>query len=51
VLELRDGTRIVREMSEVRRVAVEGRLVVIVLKNGRVERQPLANVQRMSIEP
>jgi hypothetical protein len=51
VLELRDGTRVVREMSEVRRVAVEGRLVVIVLKNGRVERQPLANVQRMSIEP
>jgi hypothetical protein len=51
VLELRDGTRVVREMSEVRRVAIEGRLVVIVLKNGRVERQPLANVQRMSIEP
>jgi hypothetical protein len=50
-LELRDGTRVVREMSEVRRVAIEGRLVVIVLKNGRVERQPLANVQRMSIEP
>ncbi|MDT7541498.1 MAG: hypothetical protein QOE33_1402 [Acidobacteriota bacterium] len=51
VLELRDGTRIEREMSEVRRVAVEGRLVVIVFKNGRVERQPLANIQRMSIEP
>jgi hypothetical protein len=51
VLELRDGTRIERAMSEVRRVAVEGRLVVIVLKNGRVERQPLANIQRMSIEP
>jgi hypothetical protein len=51
VLELRDGTRVVREMSEVRRVAIEGRLVVITLKNGRVERQPLANVERMSIEP
>lgn len=51
VLELRDGTRVVREMSEVRRFAIEGRLVVITLKNGRVERQPLSNVQRMSIEP
>lgn len=51
VLELRDGTRIERAMSEVRRVAVEGRFVVIVLKNGRIERQPLANIQRMSIEP
>jgi hypothetical protein len=51
VLELRDGTSVVREMSEVRRVAVEGRLVVVTLKNGRVERQPLSNVRRMSIEP
>ncbi|MCA1817046.1 MAG: hypothetical protein LC746_11680 [Acidobacteria bacterium] len=51
VIELRDGTRVVREMSEVRRFAIEGRLVVITLKNGRVERQPLSNVQRMSIEP
>lgn len=51
VLELRDGTQVVREMSEVRRVAIEGRLVVIVLKNGRVERQPLANIARMSLEP
>jgi hypothetical protein len=51
VLELRDGTRVVREMSEVRRVAIEGRLVVVVLKSGRVERQPLSNIQRMTIEP
>jgi hypothetical protein len=51
VLELRGGERVVREMSEVRRVAIEGRLIVIVLKNGRIERQPLANVTRMTIEP
>lgn len=51
VLELRDGTRVVREMSEVRRVAIEGRLVVVVLKSGRIERQPLSNIQRMTIEP
>lgn len=51
VLELRDGTRVVREMSDVRRVAIEGRLVVVVLKSGRTERQPLSNIQRMTIEP
>ncbi|HVG29932.1 MAG TPA: hypothetical protein VM864_09555 [Pyrinomonadaceae bacterium] len=51
ILELRDGTRLVRVMSEVRRVAVEGRLVVIVLRSGRTERQPLSNVLRMTIEP
>jgi hypothetical protein len=51
VLELRDGTTVVREMSEVRRVAIEGRLVVVVLKSGRIERQPLSNIQRMTIEP
>jgi hypothetical protein len=51
ILELRDGTSVVREMSEVRRVAIEGRLVVVTLKNGRIERQPLSNIRRMSIEP
>ncbi|MFL6229588.1 MAG: hypothetical protein ACJ741_12500 [Pyrinomonadaceae bacterium] len=51
ILEMRGGERIVREMSEVRRVSVEGRFVVIFLKNGRVERQQLADVARMSIEP
>jgi hypothetical protein len=51
VLELRGGEKIVREMSEVRRVAIEGRLIVITLKSGRIERQPLSNVTRMTIEP
>lgn len=51
VLDLREGGRLEREMSEVRRVTVERGLIVIVLKSGRVERQPLANVLRMSIEP
>jgi hypothetical protein len=51
VLEMRDGTRIERAISEVRRFAIEGHLVVIVFKNGRVERHPLADVQRVAIEP
>ena len=51
VLELREGGRLEREMSEVRRVTVERGLIVITLRNGRVERQSLANVLRMSIEP
>jgi hypothetical protein len=51
VLEMRDGTRVERAMSDVRRVAVEGSFVVIVFRNGRVERHPLADVQRMAIEP
>ena len=51
VLELREGGRIEREMSEVRRVTVERGQIVILLRSGQVERQPLANVLRMSIEP
>ena len=51
VLELREGGRLEREMSEVRRVTVERGMIVIVLRSGQVERQPLANVLRMSIEP
>ncbi|MCA1613047.1 MAG: hypothetical protein LC800_02600 [Acidobacteria bacterium] len=51
MLELREGGQFVREMSEVRRVTVERGFVVVLLKTGRTERQPLANVLRMSIEP
>lgn len=51
VLELREGGRLEREMSEVRRVTVERGQIVITLRNGGIERQPLANVLRMSIEP
>jgi hypothetical protein len=51
VLELREGGRLEREMSEVRRVTVERGLIVITLRSGRIERQPLSNVLRMSIEP
>lgn len=51
VLELREGGQLVREMSDVRRVTIERGFVVVLLKSGRTERQPLSNVLRMSIEP
>jgi hypothetical protein len=51
IIETRDGMRIERLMSTVRRVTVERGLVVIISKEGKVERQPLVNILRMSIEP
>ena len=38
-------------MSGVRRVTVENNQVVIVGRDGKVTRRPLASVLRMSIEP
>jgi CRISPR/Cas system-associated endonuclease Cas1 len=38
-------------MSTVRRVTVENGQVVVVGKDGKIQRIPLANVLRMSISP
>jgi len=51
IIESKDGTRIDRPMSTVRRVVVEGGVIVIVLKTGRTERVPMCTVNRMAIEP
>lgn len=51
IIEEKDGTRIERPMSTIRRVIVEGNQIVIVLKTGRTERIPMSNVARMAIEP
>jgi hypothetical protein len=51
VIETNDGTLIEHYMSAVRRVTVENGLVVILGKNGKIERVLLANVVRMSIAP
>jgi hypothetical protein len=51
VIEEKDGTRIDRPMSTIRRVIIEGNQIVIVLKTGRTERVSMSNVTRMSIEP
>lgn len=51
VIETNDGTLIEHYMSAVRRVTVENGLVVILGKDGKVERVQLANIVRMSIAP
>jgi len=51
IIEQKDGTRIDRPMSTVRRVVVEGDTIVVVLKTGKIERVPMSAVARMSIEP
>ena len=51
IIEEKDGTRIERPMSTVRRVVVEGSTIVIVLKTGKIERINMSEVSRMSIEP
>ena len=51
IIEEKDGTRIERPMTTVRRVVVEGTTIVIVLKTGKIERINMSDVSRMSIEP
>lgn len=51
VIETNDGTLINRSMSSVRRVTVENGQVVIVNRDGTINRLLLANVVRMSISP
>ena len=51
IIEEKDGTRIDRPMSTVRRVIVEGGTIVIVLKTGRIERIQMADVAKFAIEP
>ena len=51
VIETNDGTLINRPMSGVRRVTVENGQVVVVGKNGKIDRFLLANVIRMAIAP
>lgn len=51
VIEEKNGTKIYRPMSAVRRVVIEGGTIVIVLKSGRIERIQMANVARFAIEP
>jgi hypothetical protein len=51
IIETRDGTRVERYMTTVRRVTVERGQLVVVTMDGKVERQPMTNVLRMAIEP
>ena len=51
VIETNDGTLINRSMSSVRRVTVENGQVVILNRDGTINRIALVNVLRMSISP
>jgi CRISPR/Cas system-associated endonuclease Cas1 len=51
VIETNDGTLVDRYMSGVRRVTVENGQVVVIGKDGKIQRIPLANVVRMTIAP
>lgn len=51
VIVLKDGELFARDMRAVRRVTVERGQIVVVETDGKVTRHPLANVQRMAIEP
>jgi hypothetical protein len=51
IIETRDGMRVERYMTTVRRVTVERGQLVVVTRDGKVERQPMSNVLRMAIEP
>jgi hypothetical protein len=51
IIEEKDGTRVDRPMVTVRRVIIENGVIVIVLKNGRIQRVSMSTVARMAIEP
>ena len=49
IIETSDGTLVDRYMGGVRRVTVENGQVVVVGKDGKIQRIPLASVVRMTI--
>jgi len=51
LIETSDGTLVDRYMGSVRRVTVENGQVVVVGKDGKIQRIPLASVVRMTIAP
>jgi hypothetical protein len=51
VIETNDGTLVDRYMSSVRRVTVENGQVVVIGKDGKIQRIPLSSVVRMTIAP
>lgn len=51
VLEMLDGGRVERYMSTIRRVTIENNQIVVVGKDGKIDRTRLSDVLRMTIEP
>jgi hypothetical protein len=51
IIETKDGMKVERYMTTVRRVTVQGGQIVVVTTDGKIDRQPMSNVLRMAIEP
>ena len=51
VLEMLDGSRMERFMSTIRRVTIENNQIVVVGKDGKIDRTRMSEVLRMTIEP
>ena len=51
VLEMLDGTRVESYMSTIRRVTIENNQIVVVRKDGKIDRTRMSEVLRMTIEP
>lgn len=51
IIETRDGMRVERYMSEVRRFSIERGVLIVVTNDGKVERRPMTSVLRVTIEP
>lgn len=51
IIETNDGTLINQSMSRVKRVTIENGAVVVIGKDGKIDRILLANVVKMSIQP
>ncbi|MBV9210760.1 MAG: hypothetical protein JOZ52_09035 [Acidobacteria bacterium] len=51
IIETRDGMRVERYMSEVRRFTVEKGMLVVITNDGKIERRPMTTVLRVTIEP
>lgn len=51
IIEMRDGEKIERPMSEVRRLTVERGILIIITNTGSLERRPMSTVLKVSIEP
>jgi len=51
IIETRDGVKVERYMTTVRRVTVENGQLIVITKDGHIERHPMSDVLRMAIEP
>ncbi len=51
VIEFRNGVKTERSMTTVRRVTIDNNQLVIINRDGKIERQQLSDVLRFSIEP